>query len=163
MIENPQTTRSQISLPRKLEPLFRPMRYKVLWGGRGAIKSWSIARALLYLASKSQELILCARETQASISDSVHRLLKEQIELLNSLHSTVFIHTGFTHECGRHIETVAGSPIQSVLCAATCRRTEVDSLVRGLTKTHGPRENCAPFMFSTRLVPRMCSCVTLVG
>ena len=40
----------------------------------------SIARALLLQGAQSKHKILCAREIQKSIQDSVHSLLKEQIE-----------------------------------------------------------------------------------
>jgi len=62
------------------EELFRPHRYKVFYGGRGSGKSWSVARALLLLGYEKPMRILCAREIQRSISDSVHKLLCEQIE-----------------------------------------------------------------------------------
>lgn len=68
--------------PEKLAFLFEPHRYKVAHGGRYGLKSWSFARALLILALKTPLRILCARETQKSIADSVHRLLSDQIELL---------------------------------------------------------------------------------
>ena len=68
--------------PPKLEPLFRPMRYKVLKGGRGSAKSWSIARALITACCKKKTRILCTREIQKSIKDSVYRLLKDQIEAM---------------------------------------------------------------------------------
>ena len=60
--------------------LFKPHRYKVYYGGRGSSKSWSIARAIAYLGCMRPLRVLCAREIQRSISDSVHKLLKEQIE-----------------------------------------------------------------------------------
>ncbi len=65
--------------PAKLRPLFEPMRYKCLHGGRGGGKSWAAARALLLMASEDSLRILCAREVQKSMRDSVHRLLKDQI------------------------------------------------------------------------------------
>jgi phage terminase large subunit len=71
--------RTDADLPLAFELLFRPARYKVLWGGRGAAKSWSIARALVLLAVQFKLRILCAREYQSSIADSVHRLLTDQI------------------------------------------------------------------------------------
>ena len=71
--------------PVKLAFLFEPCRYKVAYGGRGGAKSWGIARALLILAAKSQLRILCAREFQTSIKDSVHKLLSDQIEALGLL------------------------------------------------------------------------------
>lgn len=68
--------------PEKLEFLFKPSRYKVAYGGRGSAKSWSFARALLLIGLSEKKRILCAREIQRSIKDSVHKLLKDQIELL---------------------------------------------------------------------------------
>jgi phage terminase large subunit len=69
-------------MPAKLAPLFRPMRYKVIRGGRGSGKSWSAARALVILSAKSKIRVLCCREVQKSISDSVHRLLADQIRMM---------------------------------------------------------------------------------
>ena len=66
--------------PQVLEPLMRPMRYKVLYGGRGGAKSWGVARALLISAFCTPLRVLCAREVQKSMKDSVHRLLRDQIE-----------------------------------------------------------------------------------
>lgn len=68
--------------PVKLEFLFRPQRYKVAHGGRGSGKSWGFARALLILGAQSQTRVICAREVQKSIKESVHRLLSDQIEAL---------------------------------------------------------------------------------
>lgn len=68
--------------PVKLEFLFRPQRYKVAHGGRGSSKSWGFARALLILGAQSPTRVICAREVQKSIKESVHRLLSDQIEAL---------------------------------------------------------------------------------
>lgn len=68
--------------PSKLRPLFSPKRLKVLHGGRGGAKSWGVARALLLTASNTPLRVLCAREVQKSMRDSVHRLLKDQIVAL---------------------------------------------------------------------------------
>lgn len=69
-------------LPKYAAPLFKPRRYKVIYGGRGAGRSWSVARALLIQGAQRPLRILCARELQKSIRDSVHRLLADQIEAL---------------------------------------------------------------------------------
>ena len=53
-----------------------------MWGGRGAAKSWTIARYLLKRAMARTERIGCFRELQASIKDSVHQILRDQIFLL---------------------------------------------------------------------------------
>ena len=68
--------------PRKLEFLFRPSRYKVCRGGRGSGKSWGIARALLILGAQKTIRVLCTREVQKSIQQSVYQLLKDQIAAL---------------------------------------------------------------------------------
>jgi len=69
-----------IQIPEKLGFLFQPYRYKVAHGGRGSGKSWGFARALLVLAAKTKLRVLCTREVQKSIKDSVHKLLADQIE-----------------------------------------------------------------------------------
>lgn len=75
-----------IEWPEKLKCLFAtsvnglPVRYRVLYGGRGGAKSWGIARALVLLAAQRPLRILCARELQNSIRDSVHRVLSDQID-----------------------------------------------------------------------------------
>ena len=66
----------------KLKFLFEPKRYKVIYGGRGGLKSWSVARALLLLGATRRLRVLCAREFQKSIKESVHELLESQIGLL---------------------------------------------------------------------------------
>lgn len=68
-----------IEFPDKLAFLFEPHRYKVAYGGRGSGKSWSFARALLLLGAQKPLRILCTREIQKSIADSVHKLLADQI------------------------------------------------------------------------------------
>lgn len=62
--------------------LFEPWRYKVLYGGRLGVKSWSVARALLILGLSGQERVLCARELQKSLDESVHKLLADQISAM---------------------------------------------------------------------------------
>ena len=69
----------EIKIPLAFRPLFSPMRYKVYYGGRGAAKSWAYAIALLVQGMQKPLRILCARELQISIADSVHKLLADQI------------------------------------------------------------------------------------
>lgn len=72
----------KLTVPAAFAPLFTPARYKVFYGGRGAAKSWTFADALLLFASAYPLRILCARELQVSIADSVHRLLRDRIVAL---------------------------------------------------------------------------------
>jgi phage terminase large subunit len=73
----------EAGFPQALDFLFRPKRYKVAYGGRGGAKSWGAARALLILGMQRPLRILCARELQNSIAESVHKLLSDQIALMN--------------------------------------------------------------------------------
>ena len=70
----------EISIPEKLKPFLNPTRYKVAYGGRGSGKSWTIAQLLVLRAYQSKTRILCARETQKSITDSVIQLLSDTID-----------------------------------------------------------------------------------
>jgi phage terminase large subunit len=72
-----------IDLPQKAaDTLVPPSRFKILHGGRDGSKSWSIARWLLARGRAKQERIICVREVQKSIADSVHQLLRDQISAL---------------------------------------------------------------------------------
>lgn len=75
---------AKAQFPKKFEGLFKPekSRYRVYYGGRGGAKSWNFARALLIKAAQKPMRILCAREFQTSIKDSVHKLLSDQIYAL---------------------------------------------------------------------------------
>lgn len=75
--DDTQVIRAQF--PAKLRPLFAPKRYKVMHGGRGGGKSWAVARALLLMAADRPLRVLCAREVQKSLAQSVHQLLQDQI------------------------------------------------------------------------------------
>ena len=57
-------------------------RYKVAWGGRAAGRSWTFGALMLLRASEQRTICLCARETQESISDSVHRVLANTVDRL---------------------------------------------------------------------------------
>ena len=73
----------EVEVPEVFEGLFQPARYKVYYGGRGSGKSWSIARALVHLAHHTPLRVVCAREFQNSIEESVHKLLSDQIKMYN--------------------------------------------------------------------------------
>lgn len=71
---------TRANFPKKARCLFEPNRYTVLKGGRGSGKSQSTARALLLMAAMRPLRVLCSREIQRSIKDSVHRLLADVID-----------------------------------------------------------------------------------
>jgi len=77
----------ELNLPSAFEPLFQPLaddgnpvRYRMFHGGRGGAKSHSFATALLVKARAQPLMILCAREIQHSIRDSIKRLLDNKIK-----------------------------------------------------------------------------------
>ena len=82
MIVAPAPVQVDAEFPEKLQFLFEPHRYKVGYGGRGGSKSWGFGRALLLQGSQRPLRILCARENQNSIAESVHQLLEDQIKIL---------------------------------------------------------------------------------
>jgi phage terminase large subunit len=69
----------KIVIPKAFEFLKEPKRYKVPYGGRGGAKSHNIARTLLVMGVERPLRVVCAREIQKSIKDSVHALLKDII------------------------------------------------------------------------------------
>lgn len=78
-----QTEALKLQIPYKCHwVLSKKKRYKILRGGRGSAKSWSIARYLIIKAAFSNYRILCTREMQNSIRDSVYKLLVDQIHAL---------------------------------------------------------------------------------
>jgi phage terminase large subunit len=71
---------SRVDLPAWAEPLLlEKARYRNIRGGRAGGKSWAVATALLVKGAQSKHRILCTREFQNSIRDSVHRLLSDRI------------------------------------------------------------------------------------
>lgn len=68
-----------IQIPEPFAFLFEPMRYKILYGGRGSGKSVNVVKALLIMGMQRKLRILCTREIQKSIRDSVKALLDDEI------------------------------------------------------------------------------------
>lgn len=72
----------RLEIPPAYAPLVPEARYKITYGGRGSAKSWTIAQLLVAKAYTQTCRILCVREFQSSIGDSVHRLLSDRIRAL---------------------------------------------------------------------------------
>lgn len=82
----------------------------VFYGGRGSGKSWHVGLALILRGRQKKHLILCTRELQNTIADSVHALLTKIIEthgftdyeitdkeIRNRITGTKFIFKGLRH------------------------------------------------------------------
>lgn len=75
-----------IDVPAPFIELFQPSkdwRHYVYHGGRSSAKSTTVATNLVVLATKATKRILCCREVQNSINESVHKLLADTIQKYN--------------------------------------------------------------------------------
>ncbi|MBN9219545.1 MAG: PBSX family phage terminase large subunit [Mesorhizobium sp.] len=113
---------NQVELPEKFAGLFEPHRFKVFYGGRDGAKSWSFADALVHLGARKPLRIVCAREFQNSIEESVHHLLASRIDhyklpytvekyrIYNAL-GTEFIFKGLSKQDAAAIKSLEGADI----------------------------------------------------
>lgn len=63
-----------------------PVRTRVLYGGRASSKSWDAAGFAIFLAQSFKIKVLCARQFQSKIEESVYTLLKNTIERFGLSH-----------------------------------------------------------------------------
>jgi phage terminase large subunit len=71
-----------LMIPPKLIPIineFNNYRYFLLEGGRGGGKTQAVARLLLYLAENKELRIVCGREVQNTIEESVYTVFRDLI------------------------------------------------------------------------------------
>lgn len=111
----------KINIPESFRDMFdKKWRYRIYYGGRGGGKSESIARALLVIGMQNSVRILCCREFQSSIADSVHKLLADIIRshgldsfytitqaTIRGANGTEFIFKGLRHNA-TEIKSMAG-------------------------------------------------------
>ena len=135
------------TFPDKLDFLFEQHRYKVAYGGRGSGKSWSMARALLIKAANETTRVLCAREIQKSIKQSVHTLLNDQIQALGlgafyevleseirGLNGSSFSFAGLATNTVESIKSFEGCDIVWVEEAQTVSKKSWDILIPTIRK-----------------------------
>ncbi len=94
-----------LDIPDKLEPITTELdnyRYFLIEGGRGGGKSQSVARLFLYLTEKHNVRVICGREVQNSISESVYSLM---VDLIHQYH------LGFTIQATKIISNITKSEI----------------------------------------------------
>src|SRR5690606_3684761 len=72
----------RVEIPRKLLPLLQPKRYKGAYGGRGGAKSHFFAEQIIIKCYNQPTRVVCIREVQNSIKDSVKQLLQDKIAKL---------------------------------------------------------------------------------
>jgi phage terminase large subunit len=136
----------QVQLPEKMQFLFEPHRYKVLYGGRGGAKSWGIAIALLLIGAQKPTRIFCGREIQKSIKNSVHKLLSDQIKAMGlqgfytilqteirGKNGTEFIFDGLKHNID-NIKSLESADIAWIEEAQTVSKSSWDKLIPTIRK-----------------------------
>ncbi len=137
-----------LTFPHWSQNLFRPKRYKVAYGGRGSGKSFTFTDALIVRALTEKVRVLCAREFQNSISDSVHRLLSKRIEdlglsayftiqrdTITSTNGSEFTFKGLRHN-SESIKSTAGINICWIEEAQTISQESLDILIPTIREPH---------------------------
>lgn len=76
----------EFPLARVFVPLREPARYKGAYGGRGSGKSHFFAERLIRNCLKQQTRVVCIREVQNSLKDSVRQLIVDKIDALGVRH-----------------------------------------------------------------------------
>jgi phage terminase large subunit len=85
-----------VLIAEKFEPLLRPKKFKIIFGGRGSGKSMTVGDLLLMRIQSEGLKVSAMREMMNSIDDSVHALFEEEIERLE-LDGFNVLHNRITH------------------------------------------------------------------
>lgn len=139
--------RMQAQLPDWTECLFNSeARYICLHGGRGSSKSRSVVTSLVIRGAEKPLRILCTREIQKSIRDSVKRLLDDEIERLKlssfytstdteirGLNGSLFLFAGLRSNIDS-IKSMEGIDVCWVEEAQNISQTSLDILIPTIRK-----------------------------
>lgn len=142
-----KTQQTKILIPSEYSRLFdRDWREAAVHGGRGSLKSHTIARFLLIRARQEKTLVACFREYQNSIKDSSHALLKKLIDeykltdfkvtdttIANTINGSEFIFNGLHHN-EQSIKSIEGIDIAWVEEAQTISETSITILTPTVRK-----------------------------
>lgn len=136
----------EVRVPRVYQALWTPGRYKAFWGGRGSGKSHGFAQALVLMAATKPLRVLCCREIQNSIRDSVKRLLADKIDSsglsrfykqtdteIRGDNGSLFVFAGLRSNPDS-IKSMEGLDIAWVEEAATVSQRSLDLLIPTLRK-----------------------------
>lgn len=137
----------ELQIPEVFRPLWEPRRYKVCYGGRDGGKSWNIARTLLVMGVQRKILVLCAREVQRSIKDSVYKLLTDQIlslglgdyyevqsQVIRGMNGTEFLFTGLSDQTVSSLKSYEGVDICWIEEAQTISKQSLKVLIPTIRK-----------------------------
>jgi len=130
-----------LKVPAVFGPLFKPMRYKGAYGGRGSGKSQFFATLAIIKCLEQPTRIVCIREVQNSIKDSVRQLIVDKIiELglesqfriveaeISHVNGSVIIFKGMQSYNAANIKSLEGYNIAWVEEAQTLSQHSLDLL-----------------------------------
>ena len=140
----------KIEAPKEFKVLFdldSDLRHIVLYGGRASGKSTSVAMSLLVLGMNKKLRILCTREVQNSIADSVHKLLSDLIskyklntwevqkDIIRNKQTGSEIFFKGLHNNSQSIKSIEGIDIVWVEEAQSVSADSINTLVPTIRKT----------------------------
>lgn len=131
----------QIKTPRWFKPLLAEGRYKGAYGGRGSGKSHAIAEYIIERSYAEKLDVVCIREIQRSLAQSVKKLLELKIEQFGlgwffdvqrdqivSQHGGQIMFTGMQNHTADSIKSLEGYDIAWVEEAQTLSQRSLDLL-----------------------------------
>lgn len=138
-----------LDIPPKLTPIISEFNaYKLLYleGGRGSGKTHSTARFLLYLGEQRKIRIVCGREIQANIEESVYTVLVDLIEkynlaydvfkhkIIHKFTGTKFTFKGFREQGNVSVKGLEGVDILWIDEAQSITKNTLDIIVPTIRK-----------------------------
>lgn len=154
----------QIKTPEWFEPVLKPARYKGIHGGRGSGKSHAVAEYIVERCLMQKTDVVCLREVQKSLKQSVKKLIESKIQDLRvgqyfdplydrikTPHSGVIIFEGLANHTAESIKSLEGFDIAWFEEAQSCSQRSLDLLRPTIRKEHSeliftwnPRLNTDP-------------------
>lgn len=139
--------KQKILIPTEFQPLFADnWREAAIYGGRGSLKSHTVARYLLIRARQRKTRIACFREFQNSIAESSYQLLVDLINkykfrefkvtdnaIYNTLNGSDFMFKGL-HRNEQSVKSIEGIDIAWVEEAQTVSEKSIDVLTPTVRK-----------------------------
>ncbi|ASY45358.1 hypothetical protein CJD35_13640 [Sphingobium xenophagum] len=130
-----------IETPRWFVPLLPAARYKGVHGGRGSGKSHAMAEYVVERCLLEKTNVVCIREVQKSLAQSVKKLIENKIEalgvghmfevqqaLIKAPHGGLIIFTGMANHTADTIKSLEGFDIAWFEEAQSCSQRSLDLL-----------------------------------
>lgn len=131
----------RIETPKAFAPLLKPARYLGAWGGRGSGKSHFFAEMVIERSLMEKTDVVCIREVQRTLNQSVKKLLELKIidlgvgeyfdvqeSVIKSKHGGMIIFQGMQNHTADSIKSLEGYDIAWVEEAQTLSQKSLDML-----------------------------------